>query len=594
MISSPSFTFRPASKAPERRVFLGTLGLAPTPHTIERKVHPDGHEGILHSLRKVQEYANAGMTHPVVRAWAIDRLKKAGNPRDNVGRARALLGAVRTEKIWVPDPVRTEMMQGAHLTLGGMFEGGDCDDLTIAYLAAYLAACSTVGTQGAVVGHSYGADREITHVLGAILDGSTWHYVEPSTDKIPFGESYSPTREVVLWVPGDGAVACDADRCLTGPSRKLPNDNSANFVGINGLGAGVGVGESNEETALQESGDTSIMGTPSSLNEETSRGIGAWVLGMMNHVVGTRDELLRSFDALQEVSNVDGNPLEGSGWSQEDTLKTRRIIIAGDHFAKCLSEILNGTRAFKFATGMSAYGWDKQEGDIEVKVTDGDVIVKGSPSLFVDGAPGMLGTPAAAPAAAAAAPAAAAPAVAVSVPIILLVTLAVGGTFVASVYAWSRLAQYQSLRAQEEARRRITELYAKCLQSSDCTPQQRELIGRAFGKAAEGLQPAGAAPVQGGTGAGSGYGWSWLAWPMLIGIGALAFISSSREYVRLSNRRRRISRRDAREKEEKRAASRQRYAPIRRVAGVDPQTNRQIAVIDDEDDGGLVNILRSF
>lgn len=917
MSTSPNFKFRPAREAPSKRVFLGTLGLAPTPHTVERKPHPDGHAGILHSLGKVQEYANKGMTHPVVRAWAIARLKAAGNPKDNVGRASALLAAVRKEKIWVPDPVRTEMMQGAHLTLGGMFEGGDCfaegtllltdrhelvpieqiqvgqriwgldrwvrveaavskgvlpidvvtlnngsqlrltadhhvnvlicprhpypkegqahcscpaharvaermrvgdlkpgmvlpsperlpfgehqdlsperayieglyladgwcedsrfaisgkdgcpkeeqkrevqslcermgiatswqdrylrvndrtwtdrlrlmgshapdkhllslhlnaaqtsetlrgimadsglnacgsrtltttsrllavqarvlhkmlgiscgwaflenhgglgknpiwrlstrrntrsdgrapwllrvrevahkvvdvpcydiqtedhnvylpehdvtvlncDDLTIAYLSAYLAACTTVGAQAAVVGHSYGADREITHVLGAILDGSTWHYVEPSTDKIPFGESYSPTREIVLWVPGDGQVACDADRCLTGPSRKLPNDNSANFVGINGLGAGVGA---DGETALEESGDTSFMGTPSALDKETSSGVGAWVLGMLQHVVASRDEPLRSFDSLNEIAEVDGQGLNGTGWNDADTQKTRRLIIAGDQFAKVLSEIINGTRAFKFSTQFKAYGWDKQQGDLDIQVTDDDVVIKGSPSLFVNGGPG-LGNPAAAAAPAAAVPgaaAAAAPAVAVSVPVIIVTLLLAGGTFVAGVYAWSRLTQYQSLRAQEEARRRITELYSRCLQSQDCTPEQRELIGRAFGKAAQGLQPAGAAPVQTGVGEGSGYGWSWLAWPMLIGIGAVAFLTTSREYVRLANRRRRIKRRDAREVDEKRQASRQRYAPIRRVAGVDPQTKQTIAVIDDDEESGFLSVLRSF
>lgn len=575
---------------PEQRRYLGTLGLAPSGHTIERKPHPGGWAGVVHSLGKVQAMAQEGMTHPTVRAWAIEKLKAGGNPRDNVGRAKVILEAIRKEKIWVPDPVNTEMMQGAHLTLGGVFSGGDCDDLSIAMLAAYLASCNTVGAQAAVVGHSYTDDREVTHVLGAVLDGKTWHYVEPSTDKVEFGDAYAPTREVVLWVPGDGTIACDADRCLTGSNTRMPRGASATFVGISGVGVGGGVAGfgglgAADETALQESGDPSIFAPPSVLNKETSAGVGAWIFGLLEGVVARRDELLRSWQALQEIVDEQSVFSQSEGWTEEDIQRTRKLVIVGDYFTRALNEILEGKRQLFFGKNDNAFamGHGPDDLDVQIDVAARTVEVKArNPSVFTNG----LGNPAAAPAAAAAAPVAAAP---VAVPVFITVAL-VGLALIALVYGWASVAEWQAHRAQEETRRRIAELYQKCLTSPDCTPEQRERIGAAFGKAAQGLQPAGAPPIGGGAaGGGSGYGWSWLGWPLLIGVAALAFTGASREYVRLANRSRRIRRRDERERSERSRAARTRVVRGEKFVGVDPGTGQPlVTTVDDDTESSLI------
>jgi len=101
---------------------------------IERREHPYGEQGVRSSLDAVADKAAKGGADPRVRAWAIECLerarrsgKKVGNER---GRAEALLGAVQ-KKLWVPDPVGTEFIAGAHLTActdkdAPCFHGGDC------------------------------------------------------------------------------------------------------------------------------------------------------------------------------------------------------------------------------------------------------------------------------------------------------------------------------------------------------------------------------------------------------------------------------------------------------------------------------------
>lgn len=99
--------------------------------TIEKRAHPRGETGARTSLDEVVKMIGQGRLNPDVREWAIKKLSEAGNPKGPKARAQALLAAIRREKIWVPDPINAEFMQGAHLTLGngvkpGKFAGGDC------------------------------------------------------------------------------------------------------------------------------------------------------------------------------------------------------------------------------------------------------------------------------------------------------------------------------------------------------------------------------------------------------------------------------------------------------------------------------------
>jgi len=92
----------------------------------ERMNHPPGEEGLMLSLNEVVRMAREGRLHPRVRAWVTHRLRDAGDPKGIVPRADALLGAIRAQAIWVPDPDHTEQMLGAHLILDDIFAGGDC------------------------------------------------------------------------------------------------------------------------------------------------------------------------------------------------------------------------------------------------------------------------------------------------------------------------------------------------------------------------------------------------------------------------------------------------------------------------------------
>lgn len=93
-----------------------------------------GERGVNYSLEQVAERASKGAIDPRVRAWAIeclDRARKQQLPvKGGLARARVLLRAVQ-QKLWVPDPVATEFMAGAHLTAcvdknAPCFRGGDC------------------------------------------------------------------------------------------------------------------------------------------------------------------------------------------------------------------------------------------------------------------------------------------------------------------------------------------------------------------------------------------------------------------------------------------------------------------------------------
>lgn len=208
---------------------------------IERRQHPFGEAGVNSSLQEVAKKAAEGSLDPRVRAWAIECLERARREKSlkvntEKERAEILLKAVQA-KLWVPDPVGSEWMAGAHLMAcvdkdSPCFHGGDCDDL-----AAVLGACFlTVGLHTMIVGHGYNAQKQIAHVLCAVRVAGRWLYADPSTD-LPLGECVKFTREQLLSTP-NVKVLCDRDKCLTFPTLFDPNKNGfvdkGEFVGVNG------------------------------------------------------------------------------------------------------------------------------------------------------------------------------------------------------------------------------------------------------------------------------------------------------------------------------------------------------------------------
>lgn len=218
----------------------GTVNWKPTKTEIFDQ--PKGDDGSKFSLAKVAEYVTRGAKDDRVIAWATHKLREAGFPKTTLGRAEALFTALRKQVGWVPDPDATEHMKAPHLLLGdgvdlGYFGAGDCDDLTIALLAAYLSVAQSVGIKAAVVGQSYTRDKAIGHVLGAVWDEKSekWYYMDPSSD-FALGECLTPfTRERIIQVPSQ-KVICDADVCLSSPRsvRPVPPTDGF-FIGVMGL-----------------------------------------------------------------------------------------------------------------------------------------------------------------------------------------------------------------------------------------------------------------------------------------------------------------------------------------------------------------------
>ena len=136
-----------------------------------------------------------------------------------------------------------------------------CDDLTVAFGSAvlspvmYLAAAEAVGVNAAVVGHAYGKDKMIEHVLGAIYDQGRWWYADPSVKDLPFGECKPFTRERVYLVPSM-ELLCDANVCLTdrGPAAgPPPPPRRGDFVSVN---AAPGQDEPDDPSWLTEAPST--------------------------------------------------------------------------------------------------------------------------------------------------------------------------------------------------------------------------------------------------------------------------------------------------------------------------------------------------
>lgn len=212
---------------------------------VTQRDHPPGEAGVFHSLEQVATRVAAGGTHPKVKAWANEQLVRArqvdGVPcRTDRERAQVLLRAVQ-KKLWIPDPVNAEFIAGAHLLACDRstkneicFLSGDCDDLVTLLGACFL----TVGLNTMVVGHAYGASKNISHVLTAVRLDGRWQYADPTPEDFKLGECVEFSRERILSVPNI-QMLCDDDVCLSDKSGYSPDKNDfvtqGLFVGVDGI-----------------------------------------------------------------------------------------------------------------------------------------------------------------------------------------------------------------------------------------------------------------------------------------------------------------------------------------------------------------------
>jgi len=277
---------------------------------IIRRPHPRGEPGTRISLSEVAKRAAEGRLDPRVRAWAIEKLVQGGNPRAPKDKAAILLDALRRERIYVPDPVDAEFIPSAACTLEGCeglkFLGEDCDGL----LVSYLAACGAIGIEGAVVGHGYSEDGQLSHVLAAVFDGGVWTLCDPSTAQ-PFGQVDRPVRERWIAVPG-GQVMCD--------------NVNGKPCDLHTMGSGL--------TTMREHGDFVGVGRPSGLIGRSSSGlIGRPSSGLIGAYAGFDqvDQVRMAEDARNAANKLDAMVVEAVRVHEElrflrEDLENRSIV----------------------------------------------------------------------------------------------------------------------------------------------------------------------------------------------------------------------------------------------------------------------------
>lgn len=191
-------------------------------NTVEHRTHPGGAQGVKISLEEVSRRVREGRNDPRVIGWAGRALIAAGKPKSMKAQAQAILDALRQKMMYVPDPIGTEKIAAAHVSLcldehGLCLPAADCDDLCVAMGSATL----SVGIPTQVVGQAFGTDSA-THVIVAIEDPKNggWLRVDPSSDSYPVGKAFKATKE--WWLdPMDPA---------TNPG--LPTDGSGDYVGV--------------------------------------------------------------------------------------------------------------------------------------------------------------------------------------------------------------------------------------------------------------------------------------------------------------------------------------------------------------------------
>lgn len=272
---------------------------------IVRSKYPRGEQGALLSVELTARAAAEGRMSPKVRSWAQRKVVEAGSPRDDMGRAKAIHDAVRREKPYFADPVEAEMIPAAECTVadcdGLSFDGGDCDDLTV----ALVSSLESIGIRCAVVGHQYDHNT-IEHVLAAVWVGGRYHYADPATN-LPFGQARKPRRERMLDVPAM-TVLCDAvPRC---------DDTIRPDAGALTHGDFVGVGKA--EGVVEDTSQANLSNQFAAAYQALNR---AW------------DESALAYNRMAQYRKLSGKPLvddyiyasTGQAWTPEDERNIRNL-----------------------------------------------------------------------------------------------------------------------------------------------------------------------------------------------------------------------------------------------------------------------------
>jgi hypothetical protein len=348
---------------------------------VVRRNHPRGEAGTRISCEEAAKRAAEGRLDPRTRAWAIEKIVQAGNPRGTLQRAEVILNALRRERIYIPDPTDAEFIPSAACTLKGcdglMFLGEDCDGL----LVSFLAAVGSIGIEGAVVGHGYEDDGQLSHVLAAVFDGKSWHLADPSTDH-PFGHVDRPKRERWIGVPGVN-VLCDSLNGTCDPagigsgisgSRMRPHGD---FVGVGApmsprgqVGSPMpsyGVGSVGSAVMSGFVGKAEAIGEPWVL--ETAREQAAKLREALYKIRfgHARLSVLRSQYMDRPIADVDVSPPETGAWKLADE----------DYYQSLLSF---AGKALEYADqagyGNRPAGWDPDSKQVVIGGHEGEPVLE--------------------------------------------------------------------------------------------------------------------------------------------------------------------------------------------------------------------------
>jgi hypothetical protein len=179
---------------------LGTSAAqAAVPHVAtQASTHPTGNDGVAVSVQRVNEKIAAGRNDWRIQEWAGQALKKAGDPSSVMGRAQAILDAMRKQTVYAQDPPGTEMVKTAVKTLclegdrGVCLRVGDCDDLVV----TFCSACMSIGIPCKTIIQAFSGNKTFTHIIAAVYDevADRWYKVDPASKK-PVGQVFSSTKE---------------------------------------------------------------------------------------------------------------------------------------------------------------------------------------------------------------------------------------------------------------------------------------------------------------------------------------------------------------------------------------------------------------
>jgi hypothetical protein len=274
---------------------------------IVTRKHPGGASGARVSLHEVAKRIRDGRLDPRVRAWAIQTLNKAGRPKGHQARAQAILDELRRKAMYVPDPVNTEFMVAAHLTLcldgeGGLcMAGEDCDGLVVAFGSATM----SVGIPTHVVGQAFDGSRTPTHVIAAVqVESGDWLRADPSHDSLPVGRAIHATWEVSL-DPLD-----DEDCGLAGKAaEEVAHAGSA--AGAAGDYVGVGAIPAGSVAAMTRTWHR----TPLGWRHVDRRGVGVGTLLGMHTVAELKDLLAAKDYQLAQLGQAFS---KATGWATSD------------------------------------------------------------------------------------------------------------------------------------------------------------------------------------------------------------------------------------------------------------------------------------